>query len=120
MIQASIVNQYVYGKAKGGFPVTELGENKADNTSYQVGGENKRLAIPVGIVYIHQTESVIPHHYESSCDNEPMKMIGDDVYDRLLHNVSKHSVAEHRKINVTQKTQKKEGKSATKSNRKKN
>ena len=120
MIQASIVNQYVYGNAKGGFPVSKLGENPADNTLYQVGGENKRLAIPVGIVYIHQAESMIPHHYESSCDNEPMKIIGDDVYDRLLHNISKHTAAEHPKINITQKSQKKGEKSATKSNRKKN
>jgi hypothetical protein len=120
MIQASIVNQYVYGKAKGGFPVSKLGENPADNTSYQVGGQHKQLAIPVGIVYIHQTETVIPHHYESTQGDEPMKMIQDELYDRLLHNVSKHSVAEHRKINITQKTQKKESKSATKSNRKKN
>lgn len=120
MIQASIVNQCIYGNAKGGFPVTELGGKDADNALYQVDGENKRLAIPVGIVYIHQQESMIPHHYESSCDNEPMKMIGDDVYDRLLHNVSKHTAAVHRNINSTQKTHKKEAKSATKSNREKN
>ena len=108
--------QYVYGKAKGGFPVTELLDKHTDDASYQVGGENARLAIPIGIVYIHQQETVIPHHYESSCDNEPMKMIDNDVYDRLLRNASKHPFTPHRDT----KKHKKDSKSATKSNRKKN
>ena len=103
MEASSIVSNYVYEKEgaglKGGYPLTcagaapTIGGGAAPTIG---GGATRHLAIPVGIVVIHEYSNPITQYDEPVSDG----CVDDELFEKMLKRVGHR---EHASNNVTKK-----------------
>jgi len=105
MEASSIVSNYVYEKEgaglKGGYPLTCAGGTEPFPTVGGAaptigGGATRHLAIPVGIVVIHEYSNPITQYDEPVSDG----CVDDELFEKMLKRVGDR---EHASNNVTKK-----------------